>query len=80
MAKKKTQNKPEMETGIVRVSSLLNVRSTPLITNNVVDKISNGTQVLIVDKSDSLFYKVQYTQIGEGIRFGYVMKKFITTE
>ena len=80
VAKKKTQNNPELETGIVRVSALLNVRSTPEISNNIVDILSNGTQVAILDKSDSLFYKIQFCKIGEELKTGYVMKKFITTD
>lgn len=58
--------------GIVKIDTSLNVRKGPGTNYLVLDRISNGKQVTVIDEQNS-FYKIKY----DG-KEGYVSKAYIT--
>ena len=62
---------PLNQSGVVNVSSSLNVRSGPGTGYSAIGRLSNGAQVTIIGASGD-FYKIQY---GSGT--GYVAKAYI---
>jgi len=60
--------------GIVN-TSVLNMRSEPVIGDNIIARLDSGTRVLILDDSIDGWYKVRF-----GEREGYVSKDYIVED
>lgn len=73
-------SKREKKYGTVRTALVLNVRSSPdATTNNIIDKLKNGTIVEIMSAAYGNFYKITYKKDIKKV-VGYVMKQFIVPE